>query len=445
MAFHPTTLLEPHTPPALTTEPHVIVRGEGLTVWDREGRSYLDATSGMLCTNLGYSQPRLVRAAERQMARLPFFASFAHRTADVALALADDLARLAPLPMGRTFFANSGAEANDSAFKLAWYYHRCLGRYGRSTVISQERGYHGTTVAAGSATGLDFVHRGFGLPLPSFVTVACPDPHGPLREGLSEDRFVDRLVGRLERLIEHEGPDTIAAFIAEPILGAGGLIIPPPSYYPRVQEVLARHDILFVLDEVVTGFGRTGSMFATTEFGLTPDLITLAKGLSSAYAPISAVMVGQRVMDTIADRSPDVGAFGHGFTYSGHPVAAAVAREALAIVVEEDIPGHVRETAPTLMTALADAFRGEACVRDVRGYGFLAAVTFVTGAGGLPEGEWGARVMAEAVEHGLLVRAVGDTVIVAPPLVSTGEEIRTMVGLLEKAYRAALAGTRPAW
>ncbi|MEU2623378.1 aminotransferase class III-fold pyridoxal phosphate-dependent enzyme [Streptomyces sp. NPDC007157] len=445
MAPHPSTLLEPHTPPALATEPHVIVRGEGITVWDSEGRSYLDGTSGMLCTNLGYSQPRLVRAAARQMVELPFFASFAHRTSDVALALAEDLARVAPLPMGRTFFANSGAEANDSAFKLAWYYHRCLGRHERFKILSQEKGYHGTTVAAGSATGLEFIHRGFGLPLASYVKVPCPDPHGPLGQGMSEERFVERLIGRLERLIAVEDPDTIAAFIAEPILSAGGLIIPPPSYYPRVQEVLARHDILFILDEVVTGFGRTGAMFATTEFGLAPDLITLAKGLSSAYAPISAVLVGRRVMNAIAEGSPDIGAFGHGFTYSGHPVAAAVAREALAIVLEENVPGHVRETAPTLMQALADAFRGEESVRDVRGHGFLAAVTFVTGAGGRPEGDWGAQVMAEAVGHGLLVRAVGDTVILAPPLISTDDEIRTMVELLEKSYHSALAGTYATW
>lgn len=394
----------------------------------------------MLCTNLGYSQPRLVRAAARQMAELPFFASFAHRTTDVTLALAEDLARLSPIPMGRTFFANSGAEANDSAFKLAWYYHQCLGRHGRFKILSQERGYHGTTVAAGSATGLDFVHRGFGLPLPAYIQVPCPDPDSALRQGLSEDDFGDRLVGHLERLITAEGPDSIAAFIAEPILGAGGVIIPPSRYYPRVREILARHDILFIVDEVVTGFGRTGAMFATEEFGLSPDLITVAKGLSSAYAPISAVLVGRRVMNTIADGSRTIGAFGHGFTYSGHPVAAAVAREALAIVVEEDIPGHVRETAPVFMKSLTDAFRGRESVRDVRGYGFLAAVTFRTGTGGRQEGEWGSRVMAEAVGQGLLVRAVGDTVVVAPPLISTAEEIETMAGLLGNAYRSALAG-----
>ena len=322
------TMLEPHTPPFLETEPHVIVRGERLTVWDSAGLSYLDATSGMFCTNLGYTQPRLVQAAADQMAKLPFYASFAHRTNDVALDLADKLAAIAPIPMGRTLFANSGAEAVDSAIKLAWYYHRCVGRAGRAKIISHQQGYHGTTVAAGSATGLDYIHLGFEMPLPQFVKVACPDP----RSADDPAKLTDQLIAGLEAVIAAEGPDTIAAFIGEPILGAGGVIIPPADYYHRVQEVLARHDILFIADEVITGFGRTGSMFGTQEFALTPDIITLAKGLSSAYLPISAVMVGKRVTDAIVEGSPKLGSFAHGFTYSGHPVAAAVARETLAIL-----------------------------------------------------------------------------------------------------------------
>ena len=255
----------------------------------------------MFCTNLGYTQPRLVQAAADQMARLPFYASFAHRTNDVVLDLADELAAIAPIPMGRTLFANSGAEAVDSAIKLAWYYHRCVGRAGRAKIISHRQGYHGTTVAAGSATGLDYIHLGFEMPLPQFVKVACPDP----RTADDPTKLTDLLIAGLEAVIAAEGPDTIAAFIGEPILGVAGVIIPPADYYHRVQEVLARHDILFIADEVITGFGRTGSMFATKEFALTPDIITLAKGLSSAYLPISAVMVGRRVTDAIVEGSPN--------------------------------------------------------------------------------------------------------------------------------------------
>jgi 4-aminobutyrate--pyruvate transaminase len=437
MAPYPSTMLEPHSPPFLQTQPHVIVRGEGLTVWDSEGRSYLDATSGMFCTNLGYTQPRLVEAAARQMATLPFYAPYAHRTNDVALALADDLASLAPIPMGRTLFANSGAEAIDSAIKFAWYYHRCVGRAGRAKIISHRQGYHGTTVAAGSATGLDRIHLGFEMPLPHFVKVACPDP-------LSADdpaKLTDQLIAGLETLIAAEDPDTIAAFIGEPILGAGGVIFPPTDYYHRVQAVLARHDILFIADEVITGFGRTGSMFGTQEFALTPDIITLAKGLSSAYLPISAVMVGQRVNDAIAEGSTRLGFFAHGFTHSGHPVAAAVARETLAILADNDVPGHVRNTAPKLLNWV-ESFRGKELVADVRGHGFLAAITF-----GLPDqhdaaGATGMAMMAKAEQHGLLVRAIGDTIAFAPALITTTAEIEEITSRFDRVYEEVLADAR---
>ena len=433
------TLLEPHTLPTVETAPHVIVRGEGIRVWDSSGRSYLDATSGMLCTNLGYTQPRLVKAAAQQMAKLPFYASYAHRTNDVTMALADDLAAIAPIPMGRNFFANSGAEAIDSAIKLAWYYHNSLGRRARVKILSHECGYHGTTVAGASATGFNMIHQGFGLPLTNFVKVACPDPRDAAEE--TSQAFIDRLMNRLEDVIAAEGPDTIAAFIGEPILGVGGVVIPPNGYYHRVREVLARHDILYIADEVITGFGRTGSMFACEEFDLHPDMITLAKGLSSAYLPISAVMVGQRVTEAIIKGSRTIGAFGHGFTYSGHPVASAVARENLAILIDEDIPGHVRKTAPTLMTAL-HTLRGRDGVIDVRGHGFMAAVTFAPRTQTEDEpGDTGAALAAKAAEHGLLIRAIGDTICLAPPLVCTEAQIVEITDLFRATYEAVMGGS----
>ena len=428
MAPSNVSMLEPHTPPFLTSEPHVIVRGEGVTVWDSAGNEYLDAMSGVLCTNLGYSQPRLVEAAARQMKKLPFYVSMTHRTNDVALALAEDLVRISPIPMGRAFFASSGAEAVDSSIKLSWYYHRCLGRDRRVKIISHELGYHGMTVAGASATGIDMFYEGFQLPLSQFVKVPCPTGD------------VDALIARLEQVIDAEGPDTIAAFIGEPILGAGGIIIPTPGYYDRVREVLSRHDILFIADEVITGFGRTGSMFATEEFGLKPDMITLAKGLSSAYAPISAVLVGQRVHDTITEGSRTIGDFHHGSTYAGHPVSAAVARETLAILVEEDIPGYVRRTAPIFQGEL-EKLRGKERVLEVRGHGFMAAVVFAAAdeqAGGV--GAFGDAIVDAALRRGVLVRAVGDTVMLAPPLVSTEAEILEMTGRFVDAYQDALAG-----
>jgi 4-aminobutyrate--pyruvate transaminase len=439
MPSYSPTMLEPHTPPFLQTPPQVMVRGEGLTVWDSTGRSYLDAMSGMFCTALGYTQPRLVKAAADQMARLPFYASFAHRTNDVVLELADELAAIAPIPMGRTLFANSGAEAVDSAIKLAWYYHRCVGRAGRSKIISHRQGYHGTTVAAGSATGLDRIHLGFEMPLPQFVKVACPDPRSAQPQPTAN--VTDQLIAGLEAVIAAEGPDTIAAFIGEPILGAGGIIIPPADYYHRVQEVLARHDILFIADEVTTGFGRTGSMFGTQEFALTPDIITLAKGISSAYLPISAVMVGRRVTDAIVEGSPALGDFAHGFTYSGHPVAAAVAREALAIMVEDDIPGHVKRTAPTLLSWV-ESYRGKTLVADARGHGFLAGITFASPeSADATDGAMGATMAAKAEQHGLLVRAIGDTIAFAPALIATTDQIDEIASRFDAAYEDLLADT----
>jgi 4-aminobutyrate--pyruvate transaminase len=429
-------MLEAHTLPFQLTEPHVMVRGEGIRVWDSAGKCYLDSVSGMFCTNLGYTQPRLVAAAARQMATLPFFASYDHRTNDVALALADDMAAIAPFAMGRTFLANSGAEAVESAIKLTWYYHNGLGRCGRVKILSHERGYHGTTIAGASVTGVPRVHKGFAPPLANFVKLPCPDPLEA--SGEPPEAFVDRLIAHLESVIAAEGADTIAAFIGEPILGAGGFVIPPAGYYHRVQEVLSRYDILYIADEVMTAFGRTGSMFATAEFGLKPDMVTVAKALSSAYLPISAVMVGQRVNDAIVKGSKDIGAFGHGFTCSGHPVAAAVARETIAILQEENIPDHVRKTAPTLMAGL-ESLRGGSGVIDIRGHGFLAAINFAPPHPQAAQGETGAALMAKALEFGLLVRAIGDIITFAPPLISTGAEIEEMTSIFRAAYEAVLA------
>lgn len=389
----------------------------------------------MVCTNLGYSQPRLVDAAARQMAVLPFYASYDHRTNNVALALADDLAAMAPIPMGRLLFANSGSEAVDSAIKLAWYYHNCAGRSDRVKILSHERGFHGTTIASASATGMDHIHRGFSLPWASFVKLPCPDPLEAAGEPLQD--YVDRLIAHLEGVIVAEGADTIAAFIAEPVLGAGGFVIPPNGYYHRAQEVLARHDILFIADEVITGFGRTGSMFATEEFVLRPDMITVAKGLSSAYLPISAVLVGQRVSDVIVAGSHGIGAFGHGFTYSGHPVAAAVARETLAILVQDNIPDHVAKTAPTLMAGL-EPLRGNPGVVDVRGYGFMAAVNFAPLDSNAGQGAIGTALMTKSAELGLLVLTAGDIIAFAPPLISTAAQVEEITSVFRAAYDAVL-------
>lgn len=421
-------VLEPHTPYD-PSPPHVIVRGSGVRVWDDTGREFLDGVAGLWCVSLGYSQPRLVKAATDQLERLPFYGSFSHRTNDVALALAADLAVLAPMSSCRVFFANSGSEANDSAIKLAWYYQTARGERDRTVILSHEGGYHGSTAAAASATGMPHMHGGFGpLPLSMFERLANPDPQGPLAAGASTAEFEERLLAEAEKTILRIGPDRVAAMIAEPVLGAGGLIIPPAGYLRRLRELLHKYGILLILDEVITAFGRTGRMFGSQHFNVEPDIVTVAKGLSSGYLPISAVLVSDQVCAAIDDASRQRGTLGHGFTYSGHPVSAAVARETLRILTGQDVPRHVRDVAgPALARGVADLADAPG-VRGVRSLGLLAAVDLETTG---KAGEAGRHAAAEAVDHGLIVRPIGDTLIFAPPLVSTPEELSEMTERLD--------------
>ena len=415
------TMLEPHALPALETAPHVIVRGEGIRVWDSEGRSYLDGTSGMLCTNLGYTQPRLVAAATKQMSKLPFYALFGHRTNDVALALADDLASISPIPMGRTLFANSGAEAVDSAIKLAWYYHNCMGRSGRSRILSHRRGYHGTTVAGASGTGLDFIHSGFGLPLSNFVKLPSPRSAGGSGPNTRElHRWPDRTPGGGHR---DGGPRHNRGVYRRACPGrrwhrhSTGRLLPPfggrtrPSRHPLHRR--RGHHRLWpyrfdVRHQGVRPEPRHDHPCQGALVGVSADIG--GHGGQASHRCRRQRLDGHRLI-------------GHGLAYSGHPVSAAVARENIAILVDNNIPDHVRKTGPTLMAGL-EPFRGKDGVVDVRGHGFMAAVTFApldSSPGG--DGAMGAAVMDKAARQGVLVRAIGDTVAFAPPLISTAAEI----------------------
>ena len=441
-------LYEPHTPGGQTCPPHTIVVGDGIHVVDDQGRTFVDGIAGLWCATLGFSEPRLVEAAYRQLKRLPYYGSFGHRTNDVALRLADRVAALSPMPGTKVFFANSGSEANDSAAKFARAYHRARGAgpTERTVVLSHARGYHGSTTTAASITGLPHMHAPYGLGNdPGHVSLRCPSL---LHEGLvgqSEDQFVDQLVGELEDVLFDLGPRRVSAFFGEPILGAGGLIVPPESYYPRVEEVLRKHGILFVVDEVITGFGRTGSMFASAAMGLSPDMITCAKGLSSAYQPISAVLMAEHVHQTLEQQSARLGTNGHGFTYSGHPVAAAVAEATLDVLAERDICGHVQRVAPFLHAVLANRMSEHPQVRDVRGFGMLAAVEMYRMG---PVGAAGTGVVEACLEAGLILRAMGDTVVLAPPLIITEAEVIDLVDRLaeglERATGIALTPTSEA-
>src|SRR6266567_1010795 len=356
--------------------PLVITRGEGVYVYDDEGRRYLEGMSGLWCASLGFSERRLAEAAYRQMCELPFYHSFAGKVPAIATELAERLIRMAPPGMGKALFANSGSEANDTAIKLTWYVNNALGRPRKKKIISRQRAYHGVTIATASLTGLAFAHDDFDLPIARSLHTECPHYYRGARSGESEEAFAARLAASLEQLILREGPDTVAAFFAEPVMGAGGVIVPPATYFERIQPILKKYDILFVVDEVICGFGRTGNMFGTQTFDLKPDIITLAKALSAGYLPISASLVTNALYDILLAQSDKLGIFGHGYTYSSHPVPAAVALETLKIYEERDIVGEVRRVGPRMQAGIR-SYADHSLIGEARGIGLIGAVELV--------------------------------------------------------------------
>jgi 4-aminobutyrate--pyruvate transaminase len=430
--IHGLTNLKKH----LERGPLVIDRGRGVWVTDVDGKEYIEAMSGLWCISLGYGQQRLVDAAAAQMAKLPYYHLTNHKGHAPVVELAEKLLEIAPVAMARVWFANSGSEAMDCAARLVWYYWNAVGRPERKKFIAHRLAYHGNTIASASLTGAGYAHDRFNLPLPGFLHVGCPYAYRFAQEGESEEAFVDRLIGELEDVIDREGPETVAAFVTEPVIGAGGVIVPPAGYFAKLQALLKRHDILLVCDEVITGFARTGQMFGATTMGLTPDLLVCAKGLSSAYIPISAVLVNERIFDAMVRQSDELGVFGLTLTYSGHPVAAAVAREALAIYEEQNMPARVRALEPRFVGGLR-AMQQHPLVGDVRGCGLLAGVELVRDKAsrtpfhkGLAVGPLCAQICEE---RGLILRAIGDTLALCPPLVISEGEIDELLKRLAAA------------
>ncbi len=411
------------------TGPMVIREGKGIWVYDESGKGYIEGLAGLWCTSLGFGENRLVEAAARQMKELPFYHVFASKTHHPAIELAERLLALVPVPMSKAFFANSGSEANDSVVKIVWYYNNALGRPEKKKIISRLKGYHGVTVAAASMTGLPANHMDFDLPIANITHADCPHYYRYGAPGESEEDFATRLAESLEKQIQDEGPETVAAFIAEPVMGAGGVIVPPKTYFEKIQAVLKKHDILFIADEVICGFGRTGNMFGSETFNLQPDMMTMAKALSSAYLPISAVLMNDKIFEVLSENSDKIGTFGHGFTYSGHPVPAAVAVETLKIYEERDIIGHVRGVMGQFQKRL-HGFASHPMVGETRGVGLVGAVELVrdkaTKEPFNPAHGVGAFVTAQAQENGLIVRAMGDSVAFSPPLIITEAEIDDM-------------------
>jgi len=431
--FHPYTNLVKHA----ETGPLVITRGEGIRVFDESGKDYIEGLAGLWCTTLGWGEERLAEAAAAQMRELPFYHLFTSKAHAPGVRLAEALKALAPVPDARVFLACSGSEANDTAIKMIWYRNNALGKPEKKKIIARERAYHGVTVATASLTGLPVNQRGFDLPIDRILHTGCPHYWRYAEQGETEEQFASRRAEELEQLILAEGPDTVAAFFAEPVMGAGGVIVPPKGYFEKIQAVLKKYDVLLVADEVITGFGRTGNMFGCDTFGIRPDLMTVAKGLSSGYLPISALIVAGHVYEPIKQQSAEIGAFGHGLTYGGHPVPAAVALETLKIYAERDIVGHVRKIAPALQDGLR-ALQQHPLVGEARGLGLIGALELVADKDGKtpfdPKLAVGARVVAKAQANGLILRAMGDAVAFAPPLIITEAEIAELLSR----FRAAL-------
>ncbi|MEQ8267510.1 MAG: aminotransferase [Parvibaculum sp.] len=431
--IHPYTNLDTFR----TSGPMIIERGEGIYVYDNGGNRYIEGLAGLWCTALGYNEQELIDAATEQMKQIPFTHVFGGKSHERAAEAAERLKAIAPHAASKVLFCGSGSEANDQQVKLVWYYNNALGRTKKKKFISRQRGYHGVTVASASLTGLPGNHRDFDLPIAGMLHTDCPHYYRYAEPGESEDEFTTRLAKNLEEMIIREDPDTVAAFIAEPIMGAGGVVIPPDGYFEKIQAVLQKYDIYFIADEVICGFGRTGNMFGSQTFNMKVDSISVAKALSSAYFPIAAVTVGEDMYQAMIDESKKLGMFGHGFTYTAHPVGAAVAAKTLEIYEKRNIVGHVRALAPRF-EAHVQRLAEHPLVGHARAKGLIGAIELVADKKSKrsfdPSSGIGAAVVAAAQRHGLIIRPLaGDIVAFCPPLIITAEQVDEMFAAVHKA------------
>src|ERR1700682_3749818 len=393
--------------------------------------------SGLWCASLGFSERRLADAAYRQMCELPFYHSFAGKVPAISTELAERLIRISPEGMSKVQFANSGSEANDAAIKLAWYVNNAVGRPKKKNIISRKRAYHGVTVAAASLTGLAFAHDDFDLPIERILHADCPHYYRGAQPRETEEAFAARLAGDLEQMILREGPDTVAAFFAEPVMGAGGVIVPPATYFERIQPILKKYEILFVVDEVICACGRTGNMFGAQTFNLQPDIMTLAKALSAGYQPISANLVTNKLYEILVAQSDKLGIFGHGYTYSAHPVPAAVALETLKIYEERDIVAQVRRVGPRMQAGIR-SYADHPLIGEGTGMGLIGAVELIrdkaTKHSFDPKAGVAAYLVRRAQHHGAILRNMpGDIVAFSPPLIISEGEIDELMGCFGRA------------
>ncbi|MGL4497047.1 MAG: aminotransferase [Beijerinckiaceae bacterium] len=433
------TLIHPYTQLAAHREagPLVLERGKGVFVYDTAGKEYIEGMAGLWCASLGYGHEEVIDAATEQLKKLSYTHLFSGRSHDPAIEVAEKLKEIAPVPISKVFFTCSGSEANDSQMKLIWYMNNALGRPKKKKIIARLKGYHGVTIASASLTGLPNNHIDFDLPIANVLHTSCPHHYRFAEPGESEEQYSQRLAAEIEDMILREGPDTVAAFIAEPVLGAGGAIMHPRGYFAAVQAVLDKYDVRLIADEVITAFGRTGNMFGSTTLGMKPHTISVAKAITSAYMPLGAVLIDEPMYQAMLDESRKIGTFGHGFTYSGHPVACAVAMKVLDIYERENIVAAVQKKSPTFVKRLEGLIE-HPLVGEAKALGLIGGIELVadkpTKKSFDPKKGVAAKCVGFAQAEGLIVRPLGgDRVAFCPPLVISEAEINEMFDRFERA------------
>jgi L-2,4-diaminobutyrate transaminase len=428
----------------------ILDTAKGIRVRDTEGRELIDGFAGLYCVNIGYGRTEVADAIARQAHQLAYFHTYAGHSTPELIRLSDRLVRMAPGQASKVFYGTSGSDANETQAKLVWYYHNLIGKPRKKRIVARERGYHGNTVMAGSMTGLSLYHDLMDLPVPAILRTGAPHHYwgaelGESQKYETEEQFSTRRAAELEALILREDPDTIGGFIGEPVLGTGGLVPPPAGYWAAVQAVLRKYDILLIADEVITGFGRTGRMFGSDLYGIEPDLITVAKGITSAYAPLSASIISERIFRVIEDGAATAGIFPHGYTYTGHPIGVAAANANLDIVERENLPANADEVGAYMLSLLREAFDPLPITGEVRGVGLMLAVDFVADPATKrrfdPELKVAYRISAAARERGLITRAMpqSEAVGFAPPLIVTRQDADQIVEIAASAARQVVA------
>jgi 4-aminobutyrate--pyruvate transaminase len=434
--FHPITNLKNH----FSDDVLILDRGEGIYIFDKQGKKYIDGLAGLWCTSLGHGVTELAEAAKEQMSKLGYSTLFASKSHEPAILLAEKLIEMSPFSSGKVFFGLSGSDANDTQYKLFTYANNKLGKTSKKKILARQKGYHGVTVASASMTGLANQHKLFDLPQENFIHTETPHYFKEGKDGESEEEYLARLIEALEKLIIEERPDSIAAMIAEPLMGAGGVILPPKGYFPAIQAILKKYDIPLIADEVVTAFGRTGNPFGTETYDIQPTSMTIAKALSSGYIPISAVIVNDELFEPIKEASGDIGVFGHGYTYSGHPVSCAVALKTLEIYEKEKTFQHAQRVGEYFQKSIKKLL-DEDFVGEVRGIGLIAGVELYKDPSNkvaFEEAGKAGKILSDICQkNGLIVRPILDTIALCPPLIISEKEVDELADKLKKSLQEA--------